>query len=64
MHKNAIDRVTTANFRGLGRYCSNTDTHLPVPVPVLTAFTESVDSVLSATNLRHCPRKPVTLVEE
>lgn len=62
MQSNAIDRVTIANFRNLGLYCSNTDTFLSLPV--LTAFTESVEPLQSTTNLQPCPMKLGNFVEE
>lgn len=46
----------------LGPYCSNLDTVLSFPV--LTAFTEAVDPLPSATKLQPWPRKLVSLVEE
>lgn len=59
---NAIDRVTMAKSRDLGLYCSSLDTILSLPV--LTAFTETVDPLPSATKLQPWPRKLVSLVEE
>lgn len=62
MQSNAIDRVTIVNFRNLGLYCSNTDIYFPLPV--LTAFTESVESLQSTTKLQPCPMELGNLVEE
>lgn len=62
MQSNAIDRVTIAKFRNLGLYCSNTDIFFPLPV--LTAFTESVEPLQSTTNVQSCPMKLGSFVEQ
>lgn len=62
MQSNAIDRVTMAKSRNLGLCCSNTDTYLPLPL--LTAFTDSAESLALTTNRQPHPMELVSLAEE